>query len=76
VPAAVDATASPDGRVIVVLAPHVVSVMAVDHGRLRRLGAEIPLAGDNVVMLEWAHGANAVRWDGVLSGLPRFDVGR
>ena len=73
VPGATDATASPDGRIIVVLAPQLATVMALESGKLRALGPPIPLSAERIVMLEWARGNGATRWNDVLSALPLLE---
>ena len=69
VPDAIDAAASPDQSVVVVLSPSQIRPMRLERGRLRPQGKSIPVGG-RWVMLEWARGANALRWDEVVSGLP------
>jgi hypothetical protein len=69
VPDAIDATASPDQSVIVVLSPSQVRPMRVERGKLQPLGEPVPVAGP-WVMLEWARGAAALRWNEVVSRLP------
>lgn len=76
VPGATDATASPDGRIVVVLKPHLATVMAAERGKLRVLGAPIPLGAERIVMLEWARGDLAGRWNDALSTLPLLEGGR
>jgi hypothetical protein len=74
VPDAIDATASPDQTVVVVLSPSQVRPLRFEHGRLQPMGESIPVRGP-LVMLEWARGANALRWNDVVSGLPTWPPG-
>jgi hypothetical protein len=67
---AVDATASPDGSVVVVFEREQATVMAVEGKTLLALGKPISLPDRKVVMLEWAIGASAERWNEVVSALP------
>ena len=80
VPGAVDATASPDQRMLIVLAPSgtvdllgrqrlAVTLLRVDHGSLRSVGQSLGVGGP-WVMLEWAAGERAMQWDRVMSTLP------
>jgi len=69
VPDAIDATASPDQDVVVVLSPSQVRSLRFEHGRLKPVGESIPVRGP-FVMLEWAPRADALRWNEVVSRLP------
>jgi hypothetical protein len=72
VPDATDATTSPDGRVVIVLSPTRVIVTTLEGRVLRALSAPIVVASGAPVMLEWARGPGAIRWDRLLSALPRW----
>ena len=73
-PDATDATASPDGTLVMVLTPSLAIVTAVDGATLRVLGAPISVSSGRPVMLEWARGSQAIQWDEVLSTIPAFNA--
>ena len=67
---ATDAVVSPNGRLVVVFTSSQAIVTRLQGKILRRISSPIPLGDGDPVMLEWAEGANAVRWDKVFSELP------
>jgi hypothetical protein len=70
VPDATDATASPDGKLVIVLSPARVTVATVDGPALRPVTTPIDVAIATPVMLEWAQGRDAIRWNELLSTMP------
>ena len=71
VPKAVDAVASPNGDVVIVLTGDSLSVFA---GKGTALGAHfvtMPFVRQNVVMVQWATGANVARWEAEVARLAR-----
>ena len=69
-PDAVDAVTSPDAKLVIVFTASQAIVASVEAAALRPLSPPIKIAPGKPVMLEWAVGANAVRWNQVLSTLP------
>jgi hypothetical protein len=76
-PGAIDATASPNGVLLVVLRRRpddgaVEAIVAsVKHGELRAVSTPILLGRGRPVLLEWATDARASQWNDFLSALPR-----
>jgi hypothetical protein len=69
VPKAVDAVASPNGDMVVVITGDSLSAFA---GSGTKLGARLlarPFAHQRVVMVQWATGANVARWDAEVARL-------